>query len=150
MCGAVHHPLPYQSRASRRHALDLDAQLGGDVARTMWAGSELRHGSEILLLGWGEPIHADSEEILIKATLDVTRGKHHVIQCDWRFRGRIPDVIAPLLKKVGIPLGVLQQPVEGGQGKLDALSLGRRRQHGPRVVIAKRADLWKIEEPLRI
>ncbi len=43
VCGAVHHSLLNQGRASRGNALNLDAQSRRYVSRTVRAGSELSH-----------------------------------------------------------------------------------------------------------
>jgi len=44
----------------------LALQFRGDLARSVWSGTEFRHRTEVLLLKRSQPIEADAKEVLIE------------------------------------------------------------------------------------
>jgi len=81
--GTEDHALLDEAVASWCCALDFDAEHVGNIARAMGARAELRHGTQIPLLGRGQAIEANSEEAFIEVPEDRALRRFHVPPGDW-------------------------------------------------------------------
>ena len=91
------HAFCDQLTSCRAERGDSPIQLVRDVARAMRAGSELRHGPEILFFRRRQTVETNAEEAFVQCSNGGLRGKLDIVQSDWRGLRGLPCMFAPFL-----------------------------------------------------
>ena len=97
MRGAPNHPFRNQACAGGAERLYVPAQLDGNIAGSVWPGSELRHGAEIFFLAWSKTIKSNAKKALVKSGNSLVRRIQHILSPNRVLGRNIPRMLAPLL-----------------------------------------------------
>ena len=147
---AVDHALGDERVAYGSDRRDFPIQDVGDIARSVGPGPELRHGSQVALLGRCHSIEAHAEKARVEFSECLGRCAPRVVEFDRGSMGDVPGVFAPLLEEVGIAARPAQD--FGDRAGVEGHTLlGRRHNQGvASVIIVEAIDGREFEQSLGV
>ncbi len=130
--------------------MNLDAEPGGDLAGAMGRRTHLGQGAQIVLLLGCQAVEAHPEKALVQPPDGPLCGAMNVGQFDCGPLSKVPGFIAPLLQKIGIAPGDLDDRVESVGSEFRALVAHGNLQGLGRVRGLERSNFGILEKTLGI
>ncbi|MDX1252459.1 MAG: hypothetical protein IDH49_09485 [Gammaproteobacteria bacterium] len=147
---AVDHTFLDETVAHGRHALHFDTELIGYISRPMRPFAQLRQGPEILLFARRQAVEADAKEVRIEPPDGFIRRLLDGVDSDGRLIGKIPCLVSPLLKEIGVALGLADDFLQRLVRKTDILLHDRLLQGSGGILGLERPKLRELEQALGV
>ena len=148
MMRAVDHAFADERIACRAERGDFAAKMFGNVAGSMRSWSEFGHREQVTFLQRGEPVESHSKETRVEICQRESRSIADILEADGRFRGDSPCVFAPLLQKIRIARGLLQNLIKRIGGVRNPFSACWCSKRTSRRRLVQGADFREFEQPL--